>query len=51
MGVLHSIITRFLTTQPLLVFLLLIGAAIGLHYLVEEPLNRWLRAPRALPTT
>ncbi|NVO30426.1 acyltransferase family protein, partial [Hymenobacter lapidiphilus] len=46
MGVPHDIVTRFITTQPLLVFLLLIVAAIGLHYLVEEPLNRWIRTFR-----
>ena len=51
MGVIHDFVTRFFTTPPLLAFLILIGVAIGLHYLVEEPLNRWLRAPRALPTT
>ncbi|RFP65224.1 acyltransferase [Hymenobacter lapidiphilus] len=46
MGVPHGIVTRFITAQPLLVFLLLNVAAIGLHYLVEEPFNRWLRIVR-----
>ncbi|MBT2557928.1 acyltransferase [Hymenobacter sp. ISL-91] len=46
MGVPHGIVTRLITTQPLLVFLLLLVAAIGLHYVVEEPLNRWIRTFR-----
>ncbi|SET71141.1 Peptidoglycan/LPS O-acetylase OafA/YrhL, contains acyltransferase and SGNH-hydrolase domains [Hymenobacter actinosclerus] len=46
MGVMHSLVTRLITTQPLLVFLLLNVVAVGLHYLLEEPLNGWLRKAR-----
>ncbi|MFD2786295.1 acyltransferase family protein [Hymenobacter rubripertinctus] len=48
-GIVQEFVARLLPGQPLLVFLVLLGIAIGLHYALEEPLNRWLRAARRLP--
>lgn len=48
LGVVQTWLHDYVTDNTLLLFGLLNGVAIGLYYLVEQPLNRWLRAPAAL---
>lgn len=43
MGLLHNWLHDYVTDNAALLFLLLNALAIGLYYLVEQPLNRWLR--------
>ncbi len=44
MGIVHDWLAYYVTTNGLLLFVLLNALALGLHYGVEEPLHRWLRA-------
>ncbi|OON69648.1 acyltransferase family protein [Hymenobacter sp. CRA2] len=45
LGLVQELLKQYVTTSSAGLFLLLNAVAIGLYYLVEQPLNRWLRAP------
>lgn len=45
LGAVQALLHNYVTSNAPLLFLVLNVVAIGLYYLVEQPLNRWLRAP------
>jgi peptidoglycan/LPS O-acetylase OafA/YrhL len=47
LGLLQELLRDYVTGYTWAIFLLLNLLAIALYYLVEQPLNRWLRAPSA----
>ncbi|GAB2969142.1 acyltransferase [Hymenobacter coalescens] len=46
-GLVQELLRDYVVDHPLALFVLLNALSIGLYYLVEQPLNRWLRAPSA----
>ncbi|RSK42219.1 acyltransferase family protein [Hymenobacter perfusus] len=50
MGVVHDWLAQSITSNNMVLFLLLNAVAVALHYGLEEPLNRWLR-PRPVLST
>jgi peptidoglycan/LPS O-acetylase OafA/YrhL len=47
LGVLSTVVQRYLSAEPLVLFVLVVVVSLGLWKFIEEPCQRWLRAKPA----